>query len=213
MRRQKMSLNPTCSESTGLQLPLHEKTWKRRGHSPWFCRFRGRCGSAQRPSVVDSFSAVGCKVARRPYNALTPEGRVKGERVAEQFYTKQLSNGLTLLGQRMEGVSSLSMSLLVTAGAARSARRRGRGVGGERMDAPRRRPVGHAAAQQCARFAGLPARGAGPQRAPAFLGRTAWRNLTRSSAFIGRRAPGAASGGCDVRTCRQPAQGPRLAGG
>ncbi len=43
---------------------------------------------------------------------------MKGERVAEQFYTKQLSNGLTLLGQRMEGVSSLSMSLLVTAGAA-----------------------------------------------------------------------------------------------
>ena len=38
--------------------------------------------------------------------------------MAEQFYTKQLANGLTLLGQRMEGVSSLSMSLLIRGGAA-----------------------------------------------------------------------------------------------
>lgn len=38
--------------------------------------------------------------------------------VAEQFYTKQLPNGLTLLGQRMDGVSSVSMSLLIRAGAA-----------------------------------------------------------------------------------------------
>lgn len=35
----------------------------------------------------------------------------------EQFTIKQLPNGLTLLGQKMEGVSSASMSLLMTAGA------------------------------------------------------------------------------------------------
>jgi len=38
--------------------------------------------------------------------------------LSEQFYTKQLPNGLTLLGQRMEQVSSASMALLVPAGSA-----------------------------------------------------------------------------------------------
>ena len=39
--------------------------------------------------------------------------------MAEEFYVKELPNGLTLLGQRMEGVASASMGMLLPGGAAR----------------------------------------------------------------------------------------------
>ena len=45
-------------------------------------------------------------------------GMTKGRTLSEQFFTKQLPNGLTLLGQRMEQVSSASLALMVPAGSA-----------------------------------------------------------------------------------------------